>query len=320
MNPNAFRVVRVERKACVVLCPEGTRSVNTIQSVTVGDFILVDEDGNMLDLLPRRSEIRRLSPGGQAIEQVLAANVDLVAVCAPLEYDARFARIERFLAIAWASGATPVLVATKADLCPPLDLEPALAQLRAIAPGVEVLAISMSDPATLDPLRAMVGTDRTLAVLGASGVGKSTLINTLLGEERLATTEIREDGKGRHTTAWRELVAMPGGGFLIDTPGLRGVGLADSQEGVDAVFSDVVDYTGQCRFNDCRHNGEPGCAVAAAIESGDLDAERFERHKKLQRELDYQARRFDQRARAEELAKWKTISKAQRAHYKSRGQ
>lgn len=309
------RVLRVERRSCLVLGPDGPCSVHTIASVAVGDFILIDEHGRMVELLPRRTEIRRLTPGGQSVEQVLAANVDVVAVCVPLEYDPRFARIERFLAIAWASGATPLLVATKADLCPPLDLEPALAQLRAIALGVEVVAVSINNPASLDPLRAAAGHDRTLAVLGASGVGKSSLINALLGEERLATTDIREDGKGRHTTAWRELVAMPGGGFLIDTPGLRGVGMADSQEGVDAVFADVVDVAEQCRFNDCRHDAEPGCAIVAAITAGDLDPERFLRHRKLQKELDYQARRFDARAQAVEREKWKSITKAQRARH-----
>lgn len=308
----SFRVVRVERNACVILGPNGPVTVSLILPVAVGDWVLLDDDNQVVEVMPRRTEIRRLSVGGQSVEQVLAANVDVVAVCAPLEYDARFARIERFLAIAWASGATPLLVATKADLCPPLDLAPALAQFAGIAPGVEVVAVSVASAETLEPLRELIAPDLTLAVLGASGVGKSSLINALLGEDRLATTAIRDDSKGRHTTAWRELVEMPGGGYLIDTPGLRGVGMADSQDGVDAVFAEVTEIAATCRFNDCRHNGEPGCAIAAAIEDGTLDEARLERQRKLQRELDYQARRFDQKARSEESKKWKAISKANR--------
>jgi ribosome biogenesis GTPase len=305
-------VVRVERKACIVLTPDGPQTVPTLTPVAVGDWITLNAAGQVADVRPRRTEIRRMSVGGQAIEQVLAANVDVVAVCTPLARDARLGRTERFLALAWASGATPLVVATKADLCGAADVEPALAQLMAIAPGVDVVAVTVDDQATLEPLRAAIIPDRTLVFLGASGVGKSSLINALLGTQTLATTEIRGDGKGRHTTAWRELIEIPGGGCLIDTPGIRAVGLSDAQEGIDAVFADIGEHAAGCRFNDCEHNGEPGCEVGRAVAAGELDGARLERHRKLQRELDYQARRLDARARAEHTRQWVAMVRSNR--------
>jgi ribosome biogenesis GTPase len=301
---DAVRVVRVERKACVVSTSDGLVTLPTLCSVTVGDWAVVNSSGQVAEVLPRQTEIRRMSTGGQAAEQVLAANVDVVAVCTPLEADTRPARIERFLAIAWSSGGQPMLIATKSDLCPPHDVALALAQLADLAPGVEVVPVTVTDPVSIESIRAAVVPDRTLAVLGASGVGKSSLINALLGEEALATSEVRSDGKGRHTTAWRELIEIPGGGSLIDTPGLRAVGLHDAQDGVDAVFAEIGEFAERCRFNDCQHDGEPGCAVQQAIADGLLDEARLHRLRKLEREMDYQARRFDPRAQAEHTKQW----------------
>jgi ribosome biogenesis GTPase / thiamine phosphate phosphatase len=309
--PNAFRVARVERKDCLILTPDGPRTVPTRIAVAVGDWALLNAAGQVDAVLPRTTAIRRLTAGGQAIEQVLAANVDVVAVCTPLEVDARFGRVERLLALAWSSGARPVLVATKADLCTGDDFSLALNQFAAQVPGLDIVPITVTDPETLDPVRALVSGGRTLVMLGASGVGKSTLINAILGTT-LATTEIRGDGKGRHTTAWRELLEVPGGGYLIDTPGLRAVGLSDAQDGVDAVFVDIGDYAAQCRFRDCEHDGEPDCEVARAIETGELDPVRLERFRKLQREVDYQARRLDARARAEHTKQWLAMVKGNR--------
>ncbi|WP_157756594.1 ribosome small subunit-dependent GTPase A [Plantactinospora sp. KBS50] len=300
----------MERKSCVLATPDGPRTVPTTIGVAVGDWALLDDAGQVSGIQPRSTEIRRLGVGGRAVEQVLAANLDIVAVCAPLERDARLGRVERLLALAWASGAQPLLVATKIDLCRPEDVGPALSQFGAAAPGVDVVPVTVTDLTSLDPVRAMIAPDRTLVAIGASGAGKSTLINGLVGGMELATGAVREsDGKGRHTTAWRELVELPGGGYLIDTPGLRAVGLSDAAEGVDAAYADITDLAAQCRFSDCGHESEPGCAVRAAIERGEIDAGRLERHRKLQRELAFQARRFDARARSEERKRWAKLSR-----------
>ncbi|MFB9237210.1 ribosome small subunit-dependent GTPase A [Plantactinospora siamensis] len=299
----------MERKSCVIATPDGPRTVPTTVAVAVGDWALLDGAGQVSGIRPRSTEIRRLGVGGQAVEQVLAANVDVVAVCAPLERDARLGRVERLLALAWSSGAQPLLVATKSDLCPADDVGPALSQFAASAPGVEVVPVTVTDPATVEPVLAAIAPDRTLVTVGASGAGKSSLINALIGGAALATGEVRQDGKGRHTTAWRELVEIPGGGCLIDTPGLRAVGLTDAADGVDAAFSDITELAAACRFTDCGHETEPGCAVRAAIEGGELDAGRLERHRKLQRELAYQARRFDARAQSEARKRWAKIAR-----------
>lgn len=309
---SALRVVRAERGACLVLTPSGPIAAQTALPVTVGDWVLLSPEGHVADVLPRSTEIRRATPSGRSEAHVLASNVDVVGVCMPLEWGARMGRIERFLALAWSSGATPVVIATKSDLCPPAEVEEAVRHIVGSAPGAEVLAVSIAQPETLEPVRTLVAPDRTLALVGASGVGKSSLINALLGEERLVAQAVREDGKGRHTTTWRELLELPGGGYLIDTPGLRGVGMLDDPDGVAAAFADIAELAEQCRFNDCKHSGEPGCAVSAAISSGDLDEDRLERHRKLQREIDYQARRFDAKAKAEHSRQWKMIAKANR--------
>ena len=311
-HSSALRVVRAERGGCLVLTPSGPIAAPTGLPVTVGDWVLLGPEGHVADVLPRSTEIRRATPSGRSEAQVLASNVDVVGVCMPLEWGARMGRVERFLALAWSSGATPVVIATKSDLCPPAEAEEAVRQIVASAPGAEVLAVSVAQPETLEPVRTLVAPDRTLALVGASGVGKSSLINALLGEERLVAQAIREDGKGRHTTTWRELVELPGGGYLIDTPGLRGVGMLDDPDGVAAAFADLAELAEQCRFNDCKHAGEPACAVSAAISSGELDEGRLERHRKLEREIDHQARRFDARARAEHSRQWKMIAKANR--------
>lgn len=303
-HPCPGRVIRAERGGGLVATDRGEVAAR-YADVTVGDWVSLT-DGVIDAVLPRRTAIVRADPGGRSAGHVLAANVDIVLLCTPLADDPPVRRLERLLAVAWGSGATPVVVATKADLS-----DASLEALAAAAPGVDVVATAAGEVGGLSPY---VGPGRTVVLLGPSGAGKSTLANGLLGADRLATGEIRSDGKGRHTTTWRELVTLPGGGALIDTPGLRGVGLAAGDaDGVALAFADVEDLAVDCRFRDCRHAGEPGCAVGAAIDAGVLDSRRVESHRKLQRELQWQAAKADARVRAERSQRWRTITREQRA-------
>jgi ribosome biogenesis GTPase len=303
-------VVRVDRSAYDVLHADGSARVPACApDVTVGDWLALAEDGTCT-LLPRTSLLARGAASGVSRSQPLAANVDVVMVCAGLSAPLPVRRIERLLTLAWESGATPVVVLTKADLH--RDPDRALEDLLPHAPGVAVVLTraAQGDVAALAPY-SQPGT--TLVLLGASGAGKSTVVNALAGGEVMATGEVRHvDGKGRHTTTHRELVVLPSGAVVIDTPGLRGVALAGSEEGLARSFSDVEELAAACRFADCAHVGEPGCAVQASIDAGDLSAARIESWHKLQRELAFQARRTDLRLRAEEKAKWKAVHKANR--------
>jgi ribosome biogenesis GTPase len=216
--------------------------------------------------------------------------------------------VERYLAVAWSSGATPVVVLTKADLCD--DVAAAVEQVAEDALGVEVLPVSSVTGEGLDAVRALLGPGRTGAMVGPSGVGKSSLANALAGEALAATREIRDDGRGRHTTTARELHLLAGGGLLIDTPGMRELGLYDDAGGVDVAYSDVAQLAGECRFRDCAHRTEPGCAVAAAIDDGRLDPARFTAWRKLQSEAHRQLLRVDARARAAERARLRSFHRA----------
>ena len=271
----------------------------------VGDWVayrpLPGEDRGIIHaVLPRRTRFSRKTAWAATEEQVVAANVDVVfLVMALTEQDLKPRRLERYLTMAWESGAEPVIVLTKSDLCD--DLPTALAEVSGVAYGAPVEVVSNVTGEGIEALRKYAAGNRTVALLGSSGVGKSTLVNRLLGEERLATKEIREsDGRGRHTTTHRELVPLPEGGLVLDTPGMRELQLWSADEGIGASFGDVEELIAQCRFNDCAHDTEPGCAVRAAIDAGTLPAERFESYEKLQRELEMLARRQDKRAQSEE--------------------
>ncbi len=283
----------------------------------VGDWTAVvprPEEGaaTVHAVIPRRTRIVRRAPGDHGSPvQVLAANVDIVLVATSLNRDLNPRRLERFLATAWESGARPVVVLTKIDLArDPVEVAVAEAQLAEVALGVAVLATSAVRGEGLDAVRALAGEGRTLALLGSSGVGKSTLVNALVGEALLATSDIREDdARGRHTTSGRQLVAVPGGGMLLDTPGLRELGLWDDGHGLEAAFADVAAAARACRFADCRHEREPGCGVHAAVEDGTLRPDRFSGWRKLQREERHRAVETDAMARRAEERRWKLIGR-----------
>ncbi len=287
------RVARVDRGWATVLTADGTERVQLAgHSVATGDWILVDQ-GKVVAALPRRSAFVRGDSGEGRTRrpQVVAANVDLVFVVQSLNNGPNIRRLERELVLAFESGAEPIVVLSKADLVEPADVEPAVALASAAAAGVEVVVTSAVTGAGLDRLRSLADPDRTVALIGASGVGKSRLVNGLVGESVQAVGDVREgDQRGRHTTTARELVALPGGGWLVDTPGLRSVALWDADEGLSRVFADIEALVAQCRFSNCSHGPEPDCAVRAAIERGDLDPARYEHYQRLDRELDDNAR------------------------------
>jgi ribosome biogenesis GTPase / thiamine phosphate phosphatase len=268
----------------------------------VGDWVaaMPREDGRATvhALLTRRTVFSRKTPWLEAKEQVVAANVDVVFVVTTLTDELSPRRLERYLTMAWESGAQPVIVLNKADLCP--DARPLVAAVESVAIGVPVVLASALTGAGVDELRSLVRDGRTGALLGSSGVGKSTLVNRLVGWERQETAEIRADGKrGRHTTSRRELVFLPGGGVLLDTPGMRELQLWEASSGVERAFADVGELAARCRFADCAHETEPDCAVREALDSGALAWDRLESYRKLQRELERLDSRLDKRTRAE---------------------
>lgn len=248
------------------------------------------------------------SNGLGAPEQVLAANVDSVVIVAALTHDLNVRRIERYLTLAWASGAEPVVLLNKADLC--ADLAARVGEVRGVAQGVPVLTASAMLGEGLDALGPWVAAGRTLILLGSSGVGKSTITNALLGDQRQLIQAVREDdSRGRHTTTARELFQLPGGGLLIDTPGMRSLELADATEGLERTFEDVESLAARCRFRDCSHDVEPGCAVSAAIERGDLDADRLRARRKLHREMGLVLEAADAASRRANARTWGRIKK-----------
>ncbi|WP_432198559.1 ribosome small subunit-dependent GTPase A [Streptomyces sp. bgisy027] len=328
------RVVRVDRGLCDVITPVGTVRADTefvvprdpMKVVCTGDWVAVDPDGSdplyVRTLLPRRTAFVRSTSSKRSEGQVLATNIDHVVICVSLAVELDLGRIERFLALAmsssngeallhksalsWESGAQPVVVLTKADLVPDaVTLAYLVQDVETTAPGVPVLTASATRGEGLDVLSAVVG-GGTSVLLGQSGAGKSTLANALLGEDVLEVQAARDvDGKGRHTTTTRNLLALPGGGVLIDTPGLRGVGLWDAEVGVGQVFSEIEELSERCRFHDCAHESEPGCAVRSAVDAGELPVRRLESYRKLMRENQWIVAKTDARLRAEIKKDWK---------------
>ena len=282
--------------------------------VAVGDWVAVHNTPGATEIraiLPRQSAITREAPGRETAAQVIAANVDLVFIATSADTDFNLRRIERLLTVAYQSGAAPVIVLTKVDLNNP---DPFEVELETIAAGVPVVAVSSRTGAGIEAVRMHLSRGKTAVLVGSSGVGKSTLINRLLGEDVLRTAEVHQSGQGRHTTSRRELLKVPGGGLVIDTPGLREIQLWAGAEALTEVFLDIEALALGCRFTDCQHETEPDCAVVAALEGGSLDASRFASYRKLQRELRAIEVKADVRLQIEERRKWKLIHRSVKAH------
>jgi ribosome biogenesis GTPase len=325
------RIVRVDRGRCDVVIADGDGVATVLADtgpVTTGDPMKVPCTGDWAALsvtaagtylqstLPRRTSVVRSTSSQRSEGQVLAVNVDTVVIAASLADVPDLGRIERFLALAWESGAQPLIVLTKADLAG--DADHIREDVETIAPGVDVLVVSAATGRGMDVLAACL--PGTSALVGQSGAGKSTIANALLGSEVMTVQPTRKgDNKGRHTTTTREMMPLPGGGVLIDTPGLRGVGMFDSAQGVQQVFSEIEELAEDCRFGDCGHTSEPGCAVLEALADGVLTERRLDSYRKLLRENEWIASRTDARLRAERLKHWKTVSKAGTEAMKAKG-
>jgi ribosome biogenesis GTPase len=333
------RVIEGQRDMCTVLCGQGEllaemsgrfrlEATDGYGYPVVGDWVAVvprpgDGRATIHAILPRASAFARKAAVGassrhaQAIEQVVAANIDTAVIVMGLDHDYNPRRLERYLTLAWSSGAQPLVVLNKADLCD--DVAGRMAETEEAAAGVTVLVVSAETGQGLDALAPHLRPGSTAALLGSSGVGKSTLINSLFGTARMATGAVREDDhRGRHTTTHRELVVLPSGAILIDNPGMREVGLWGDEGDLNDAFSDIEALGRECRFSDCKHGSEPDCAVRAALRDGTLGEERYQGWRTLQRELAHLAAREDVKAHLAERRRAKAIAKHSRTFRKGR--
>lgn len=263
------------------------------------------------DILPTKSKFSRKTVGAITDEQILATNVDTVFLVSGLDRDFNVRRIERYLILVWESGTKPVIILNKADLC--YEVEQRLTEVEKIAPGVPIIVISAIENAGIDGLIPYLGIGQTVALIGSSGVGKSTITNQLAQKDIQAVQSVREgDNRGRHTTTHRELIILPSGGLLIDTPGMREIQMWTGSEGFHETFADINTLALACRFRDCQHNKEPGCAVQQALFDGTLNEQRFQNYQKLQQELEYLSWKQDQKVYLAQKERWKKIHKDQR--------
>ena len=287
---------------------------------SVGDWVIYSPIENeskavIHKVLNRKSRFIRQGAGTKVEQQIVAANVDYVFIVSSLNRDFNVRRIERYVLLTYESGASPVIVLTKKDLCD--DLDEKMREVQTAAIGVPVVAVNNLLQEGYDDLAPFMSEGKTIALLGSSGVGKSSLLNGLMNEDVQKTSSTREtDDKGRHTTTHRELFMIPNGAVIIDTPGMRELQIWDGTDSLDSTFSDIEELAKQCRFNDCQHQSEPGCAVKEAIEQGILSEDRLKSYEKLQREIQYSLRKQDKMKALMEKKKWKKIHKDMRNKYK----
>jgi ribosome biogenesis GTPase len=322
------RVVRVDRGAVSVLTETGPQrasigggllglvAADPLEAPCTGDWCVLrswpDHRTTLEHVFPRRTAVVRAVAGKQSLGQLLCANVDIAAAVVALHPEPPMTKVERLVSLAWQSGARPLVVLTKADMVS--DAELLAEDVAAVAPGVDVVTVSTRTSEGVERLRDLVDGRLTMVLLGSSGHGKSSLTNALVGADVLTTRAIRDDGRGRHTSVRRELVPLPGGGAVIDTPGLRGIGMLDAEQGLAHTFVDVEGFAAECRFADCAHAGEPGCAVARAVEQGALSVRRLETWQHLQRELASSAERAEARVRAEQSGRAARAKAHRRGH------
>lgn len=316
------RISQEHRNIYRIICNEGELSAEVSGKYryqtsektnfpSVGDWVAVeligDNKATIHNLLPRKNKFSRKVPGTNTIEQVLVANIDKLFIICGLDGDFKPRRIERYLTIAWDNEMTPIVVLNKTDICE--DIDSIIVETETVAFGVPVIPVSAIIGDGIDLLKKNIKKTETVTLLGSSGVGKSSIINALLGEEQLKTGDVRKfDKKGKHTTTHREMILLAEGGIIIDTPGMRELQLWGDEDGLEQTFEDIEELASCCRFRDCGHNGEPGCAIANAIDEGTLDPKRFTSYLKLQKELRHLERRRDQKANLLEKKKWKKIA------------
>ena len=290
----------------------------------VGDWVVI-RPGSEHDkvtihaVLPRKSKFTRKVAGFRTEQQIVASNIDTVFLVTSLNQDFNLRRVERYLIVAWESGARPVIVLSKSDLCD--EIEDRIREIKVAAGDAPIHAVSVVTQEGIDELARYLNRGQTVALLGSSGVGKSTLINHWLGSDHLRVREIREhDGRGMHTTTHRELIVLPQGGLVLDTPGMRELQLWDGDGGLHIAFADIETMASHCYFSDCRHQDEPRCAIREALAEGEIDAERYQSYEKLQKELAHLARKQDVRSAIAEKKRWKKLSRvaSQRAQMKRR--